>query len=130
MPRDRQVPQAPNAQAYGQKGDQLAAQAAMPLPQTNAAPMPRGMPTERAISPDAVAAAQAFDPGITPLGSPTSRPNEPITAGLSVGPGPGPEIFAQPGRAKRLAETLTMFARVSGDDAFLEMAHNVEGGAR
>ena len=32
-------------------------------------------------------------PSVTPLNAPTVRPNEPITAGAPVGPGPGPEAL-------------------------------------
>lgn len=31
---------------------------------------------------------------MTPLGAPTERPNEPITAGLPMGAGPGPEALS------------------------------------
>ena len=30
---------------------------------------------------------------VTPLFAPTQRPDEPITAGIAMGPGPGPEIM-------------------------------------
>jgi hypothetical protein len=33
---------------------------------------------------------------ITPLLAPTERPDEPLTAGMSFGPGPGPEVLALP----------------------------------
>lgn len=32
-------------------------------------------------------------PQVTPIGAPTMRPDEPITAGAPVGPGPGPEVL-------------------------------------
>ena len=32
-------------------------------------------------------------PQVTPIGVPTMRPDEPITAGAPVGPGPGPEVL-------------------------------------
>lgn len=32
-------------------------------------------------------------PPITPIGAPTQRPSEPVTAGAPVGPGPGPEVL-------------------------------------
>jgi hypothetical protein len=39
--------------------------------------------------------AQAANPmaGIVPLTAPTNRPNEPVTAGVDAGPGPGSEIL-------------------------------------
>jgi hypothetical protein len=36
---------------------------------------------------------QAAGPQITPLGAPTMRPDEPVTAGVPSGPGPGPEAI-------------------------------------
>lgn len=56
-------------QTYGQAGAQQAAQSAVPM----APPRPT-----------------------TPLGAPTTRPNEPVTAGLPTGAGPGPEVLMNP----------------------------------
>lgn len=36
-------------------------------------------------------------PGTINFEGPTERPNEPVTAGLPVGPGPGPEVLGQQG---------------------------------
>lgn len=60
---DTQPVRAPSGQPYGQRGAQEAAQQAIPLPQ------------------------------VAPIDAPTARPDEPLTAGLSQGPGPGPEIL-------------------------------------
>lgn len=69
-----QVPaQAAPGQPYGAAGEQMAAQRAVPM----AAPM---------IQPGAQG---AFD-------RPTERPDEPITAGLDIGPGPGSEVLGLP----------------------------------
>ena len=32
-------------------------------------------------------------PQVTPIGAPTMRPDEPVTAGVPMGPGPGPEVL-------------------------------------
>lgn len=134
---DTQAPQAPNSQAYGQRGDQIAAQKAMPLPQQapaqGQAPPPGGTPAQAAAQPvDIMALAKEYDPGITPLTAPSNRPGEPVTAGLSLGAGPGPEIFSQPARATRAADTLTALAQSTGDNRFMEMAARIRqgGGAR
>ena len=37
-----------------------------------------------------------FVPQAVPLDAPTQRPDEPVTAGAPVGPGPGPEILGLP----------------------------------
>lgn len=65
---DRQPVRVASGQPYGQRQAQEAAQRAVPLP---AAP------------------PVAFD-------RPTEYPTEPLTAGLPVGPGPGPEALALP----------------------------------
>lgn len=154
MPRDRktQPPQAPNAQAYGMRGDQMAAQRAMPLPQSAPPPLSRDIPTgpppgpppqmgqpappaappmaaEPQINPEdptLLALAQQFDPGITPLGAPTDRPNEPVTTGLSTGPGPGPEIFKNPSRNQRAAEVLRMLSFSSGNESYASLADMID----
>ena len=141
MPRSRQyqAPQAPNAQAYGQRGEQIAAQQQMPLPQgdnkipSGGAAISPAAPSGGATPPgpsdaDLLAMARDFDPGITPLNAPSTRPGEPVTAGLHRGPGPGPEIFEAPGRQIRAAETLEMMARISGDDNYLRMAERIRQG--
>lgn len=139
MPRTRQyqAPQAPNSQSYGQKNDQLQAQREMPLPQVDnkipsggAAAVSPPAPSGGAPAPqlDIMQLAREYDPGITPLNAPTNRPGEPVTAGMSLGPGPGPEIFQAPGRQARAAETLQMMARISGDDFFLQMAERIRQG--
>lgn len=67
--------QAATGQAYGEAGRQRLAQAAMPLPQ--------GAP------------ADMKPPGsLGGLTRGTENPNEPITSGLPMGPGPGPEVLA------------------------------------
>ena len=138
MPRNAQAPQAPNGQAYGQKGEAIAAQQQIPLPQGQGPTMPAaqgqagpqpGQPTQPV---DLMQAAQQFDPGITPLTAPSQRPGEPVTTGLATGPGAGPEIFSQPSRASASADVLTALAQASGNDAFLDLASRIRqaGGMR
>jgi len=44
---------------------------------------------------------------ITPLSAPTQRPNEPITAGINFGPGPGTEAMrGLPNRVPTLIDTI------------------------
>jgi hypothetical protein len=43
---------------------------------------------------------------ITPLFAPSERPDEPITAGITRGPGPGPEIMGGAPMQGKLSETL------------------------
>lgn len=58
-----------SGQEYGERTRQEQAQQAVPLPA--AAPVPPAQPLLR----------------------PTERPNEPVTSGLPLGPGPGPEVL-------------------------------------
>jgi hypothetical protein len=58
-------------QTYGEAGKQIAAQQAVPMGTP---------PTEM--------------PPITPIGAPTERPNEPMTAGMDFGPGPGSNVLS------------------------------------
>ena len=134
MPRTRQyqAPQAPNSQAYGQRGDQIQAQQAMPLPQTDSLPPAQAPAAPSPTDPDLMAMAQQFDPGITPLSAPTQRPDEPVTAGLSLGAGPGPDIFSSPARAQRSADMLDAIARSTGDEKMMQLAARIRstGGMR
>lgn len=84
-------------QEYGQRSQQQAAQRTVPLaPPPPAAPLTGGAPS--APSPQAPpqmasGPAPAGGPGLVPFLHPTNRPNEPVTAGLATGPGPGPEVL-------------------------------------
>jgi hypothetical protein len=62
----------------------------------------RGLPTGQVQ-----AAAQAVQPPVTELYAPTSRPNEPITSGVAVGPGPGPEVMGYNGQSEKLSDILS-----------------------
>ena len=89
-------------QQYGQRAAQQAAQRAVPVsaPPQGAPQSPTGNP-----APDLPAGQPPTPPQITPPGigkgnaglglwtHPSERPNEPITAGLATGAGPGPEAL-------------------------------------
>lgn len=95
-------------QEYGQRSQQRAAQRTVPL-----APPPQAGPAAAAPSPSP-AGPPGMPPAQSPLMSgeppadhaglvsflhPTNRPNEPITAGMASGPGPGPEVLGGVGAA-------------------------------
>jgi hypothetical protein len=88
------APQAATGQQYGKRAEQMAAQRAMPIapPPTDAVPTaspPGATPATRGLSaPSGPLAGQ-----VVPLDAPSARPGEPVTAGLSVGAGPGPEVL-------------------------------------
>ena len=63
----------------------------------------RGLPTGQVQA----AAQAAPQPPITELFAPTHRPNEPITSGVAVGPGPGPEVMGYNGQSEKLSDILS-----------------------
>lgn len=52
----------------------------------------------------------------------TVRPDEPVTAGLSQGPGPGPEVLMSGGAQTPLSRMLRELSRRSGDPEFAALA--------
>ena len=100
-----QAPRAAGGQEYGKRGQQIAAQKAMPLPS-----MP-GPPRS--------------DP--TPMHAGTQRPTEPITAGLPIGAGPGPQ--ANPVALDPLEELQAIFQQYPNDD-LAEMLANARPAKR
>ena len=69
---------------YGSGVENTANKAGAPLATT-----PDVRPTSRS---EMGMAPSQMEP-VTPLYAPSSRPDEPITAGIAMGPGPGPEIM-------------------------------------
>jgi len=63
----------------------------------------RGLPTGQ-VQAAAQAAPQA---PVTELYAPTQRPDEPITSGVAVGPGPGPEVMGYAGQSEKLSDILS-----------------------
>lgn len=68
---------------YGAGVEQAAIKAGAPLAKT---------PDVRGATNTEVRQAVAQEP-VTPLYAPSQRPSEPITAGIAMGPGPGPEVL-------------------------------------
>lgn len=91
---DLQVPMAAaSGQQYGRKAEQMAAQRALPVarPSTDAVSV---APAPRVGGPGTPSPAPGLLPGqVVPLDAPTQRPNEPLTAGLPIGAGPGVEAL-------------------------------------
>ena len=82
MNQNRQPVTVASGQPYGARQEQVAAQRALPLPA--APPVPAPPPP----------APGALPGGRGPFTRPTEYPDEPLTAGMSIGPGPGPEALA------------------------------------
>ena len=89
----------PASQNYG---DRKAMQEQIAGAPTARTPDVRGLPTGQVQ-----AAAQAAQPPVTELYAPTQRPDEPITSGVAVGPGPGPEVMGYNGQSEKLSDILS-----------------------
>jgi hypothetical protein len=63
----------------------------------------RGLPTGQVQA----AAQAAPQVPVTELYAPTQRPDEPITSGVAVGPGPGPEVMGYAGQSEKLSDILS-----------------------
>jgi hypothetical protein len=110
---------APPSQEYGQQAASLRSQAIVPMGQ---APQP-APPLPQPGPPGPVG------PPLPPLGAPTALPNQPLTHGLPVGPGAGPEALTPLGPPTTTADLLQRLAQhpdASPDVAFL--ASYVAGG--
>lgn len=74
-----QMPKVAPGQPYGAAGQQAAALHAVPMP---------SQPQQGPVG-------EAAGPTVVGLGEPTQNPQEPVTAGAPIGPGPGPEVLPQ-----------------------------------
>jgi hypothetical protein len=90
----------PASQNYGDRKAMAEQIAGAPTART---PDVRGLPTGQVQA----AAQAAPQPPITELYAPTQRPNEPITSGVAVGPGPGPEVMGYARQSEKLSDILS-----------------------
>lgn len=111
MPRKRKTMSGEDAQnigsvpgqRYGEGDDQQAMQRAMPAPDMQqpvtaapSAPPVFGNPGGASrVNPDPMQVQQFLSQTKPNLLGGTMNPDQPITAGLSTGPGPGPEVLAR-----------------------------------
>lgn len=82
---------------YGSGVENTALKASAPLAKT-----PDVRPTSRS---EMGMAPSQLEP-VTPLYAPSQRPDEPITAGIAMGPGPGPEIMGAAQIRVKTSDTL------------------------
>ena len=104
-------------QEYGKAAAQQRAQQAVPM-----ASAPNGA---TAVTPTAPA-QPTVTPGSLPYTAATERPNEPITAGIDQGPGPGSEIMTGPPRGMLTG----VFKNLSQDPHATSAAYDIAATAR
>ena len=93
-------------QEYGEAGAQRAAQGVVPMgTPTVSTAAPQSAPEGLSMAPMASPATPLPRPGSMPYLDATQRPDEPVTAGLPFGPGPGTEAMVAP--RNLLSKTLT-----------------------
>lgn len=133
MPRSRKPPvqQFPTGLPYGRQQQLQQQAAAVPVPRGAATRGP-ALPAPTAPAQDPRAAAMqgmAQLPALPPLSAPTQRRFEPITAGLPVGAGPGPEAIAPlgPPRAQSPADMMARLAAATGDPKLMAAANAARG---
>lgn len=105
MPRTRKKAQPIRATPGGTYGDVKAqedAQAAIPLP---------AQQQPQVLAPRPAPAPVDFGP----FNRPTERPDEPVTAGLPIGPGAGPEAIAY-GEDDALLEAQALYAATGSEE--------------
>lgn len=80
------------------------------MAQQTAAPMSGGSPMPSAPSMPSM-------PEVLSLNAPTQRPDEPLTAGLDIGPGAGSEVMSMQNRSRSLVDTIRYLTQFdpSGD---------------
>ena len=82
---------------YGEGVETAAIQSSAPLAKT---------PDVRPMSQSAMGMAPSQLERVTPLYAPSERPDEEITAGIDIGPGPGSEIMGYRETSERLSDVL------------------------
>lgn len=102
---------------YGENRDYVAQQQGAPLAKAAGPPAPSSVPVpgprQTPAQPDNSGAQQQL-PEITGFSAPSARPNEPVTAGSPLGPGPGPIQDAVDVAPAQLSSALERY--VAGDD--------------
>ncbi len=124
MPRAKATPgmnQVAPGETYGERQELEAMIDAQPMPD-------RRMASDGDLQMAATQTAGAMSPQIESggvLGRASSRPKEPITAGLGRGAGPGPEALQMPTRQQdKLRQQLATAAEITHNPTIMKMAEN------
>ena len=104
---------------YGQGVEYDAAKAGAPLAKT---PDVRGA-TPTAVREAASAGVTEAD-ALTPLFAPSQRPDEPITTGIAVGAGAGPEVLSMGKATEKLSDILVKMLPYDTDGSIAIMYQN------
>ena len=118
--------QTATGQGYGVAAEQRAAQRAIPVAAqpvagaTANAPVPPAQATPTTVSGQISPQPQAM-PGSMLFLHPSDRPEEPVTAGVPFGDGPGPEALPIPNQ--NIAGTLGGVARQSRSPLMMDLAN-------
>ena len=119
----RQMP-APNVRAGAARppvSAPMRPQASRPTAPAVQPPQPVAQQMTTSAKPDLMAIAQQLRGGGGLLQAPTARPSEPVTAGLRIGPGGGPEMLSRP-YGSPLTDMMMQLSRATGDPYFADLA--------
>jgi len=109
--------QAATGQQWGKATEQLQAQQAVPM-----APPPTATP----VAAEPQGPLPPLPGELTPLTAPSQRPHEPVTSGLPIGAGPGPEILGPVGSSTSVADVLANLARVTNNPDVADLARRAQ----
>ncbi len=99
-----QPPRAPSGGEYGSVKESIDAQKVVPLPTANQPPVQQQQQVSSGLT---------MMPGDMDFEAPSNRPSEPVTTGLPIGPGAGPEALGMPSEASQTAMQLrAMYANI------------------
>jgi hypothetical protein len=100
--------------SYGEGKETQAIKSGAPLATT-----PDTRPTPASVVRDAAMVEE-----VTPLFAPSSRPNEPITAGIARGEGPGPEALMMAKSTQKLSDVLVKMLPFDTDGSIAILYQN------
>lgn len=110
MPQAKVARAVAKNQTYGKATEQINSQRAVPMGRSPNEVQARAQPTS--------------SQSITPLGAPSERPNEPITAGAPFGAGPGPQAAGIPmyNSSMAVVEEVKLFAQLDQNSDLADLA--------